>query len=57
VDAVLMHPRAFAIDPLDSQAYLYTLPVPAAIFIVAAVTVATRFRKYDPVNILERRLI
>jgi putative ABC transport system permease protein/lipoprotein-releasing system permease protein len=57
VDAVLMHPRAFAINPLDPQAYLYTLPVPAAIFIVAAVTVASRFRKYDPVNILERRLI
>jgi ABC-type lipoprotein release transport system permease subunit len=57
IDAVLMHPRAFAIDPLDPQAYLYTLPVPAAIFIVASITVASRFRKYDPVNILERRLI
>jgi ABC-type lipoprotein release transport system permease subunit len=57
VDALMMYPRAFAIDTLDPNAYLYTIPIPLSIFIVAAATVVTRFRRYDPVSIVERRLI
>jgi hypothetical protein len=57
VKAVLMDPRAFMLDPWDSTAYLYTVPVPIAIFVVAAATVALRLRRFDPVGIVERRLV
>ncbi|MCB8932177.1 MAG: FtsX-like permease family protein [Fimbriimonadaceae bacterium] len=55
--AVLMDPQAFALDPLDPAAYRYTLPVPFAILAVAALTVWLRFRKFDPVGVVERRLV
>lgn len=55
--AVLMDPQAFALDALDPAAYWYTLPVPFAILVVAAFTVWLRFRKFDPVGVVERRLV
>lgn len=55
--AELMEPRAFAIDVLDPQAYAYTAPIPAAILVVAIATVVLRFRKFDPVGVVERRLV
>lgn len=55
--AVLMDPQAFALDPTDPAAYRYTLPVPFAILGVAALTVWLRFRKFDPVGVVERRLV
>lgn len=57
VDAVLMHPNAFAIDTLDRAAYLYTIPVPLAILAVAVGTVWARFRRFDPVGVVERRIV
>ncbi|MBL8047302.1 MAG: ABC transporter permease [Chthonomonas sp.] len=55
VNAVLMYPRAFALDLLDRQAYLSTLPVPIAILATASYTILRNFRKFDPIGILERR--
>lgn len=55
--AILMDPKAFALDTLDPTAFIYTIPVPIAILIVATLTVVTRFRRFDPVSIVERRLV
>lgn len=49
--------QAFALDTLDRVAYLYTLPVPLAILIAASYTVFLRFRRFDPVGVVERRLV
>ncbi|MBS1723561.1 MAG: ABC transporter permease [Armatimonadetes bacterium] len=57
VRAVLMEPRAFMLDPGDFKAYSYTIPVPIAIFVAATFTVVQRFRRFDPVGVVERRLV
>lgn len=54
---VLMDPSAFAIATFDPLALLYTVPIPIAIFVVATMTVAGRFRRFDPVGVVERRLV
>lgn len=53
----LMDPNAFALDPADQRAYLYTVPIPIAIFAVAVLTIVLRFSKFDPVGVVERRLV
>lgn len=53
----LMDPNAFALNPLDLTAYLYTVAPPVAVLIVAWVTVYLRFRNFDPVGVVERRLV
>lgn len=53
----LMDPQAFALDTLDRVAFLYTVPVPFAILLAAGLTVWGRFRKFDPVEVVERRLV
>lgn len=57
VKAILMDPNAYALNPLDVGAYLYTVPIPFAILLVASLTVVHRFRKFDPVGVVERRLV
>lgn len=57
VYAVLMHPRAFALDVADPVAFRYTLPVPLAILAASWGTVFLRFRRFDPVGVIERRLV
>lgn len=52
---VLMDPKAFALDTLDPIAYRYTVPIPLAILAVASLTVWRRFRRFDPVTVVERR--
>jgi ABC-type lipoprotein release transport system permease subunit len=54
---VMMEPKAYALDPKDPVAFLYTVPVPFAILIVAVSTVYLRFRSFDPVSVVERRLV
>lgn len=54
---VLMDPNAYALDTRDVVAFSYTIPIPIAILIVAVATVVLRFRKFDPVGIVERRLV
>lgn len=57
VDRTLMRPNAFALNTLDPVAYGYTIPLPFAILVVAMLTVFLRFRKFDPVSVVERRLV
>jgi ABC-type lipoprotein release transport system permease subunit len=57
VKVTLMDPNAFAIDTLDPIAYTYTIPIPVAIFAAAILTVWLRFRNFDPVGVVERRLV
>lgn len=57
VRTALMSPRGFYIDPLDSMAYSYTIPVPIAIVLVAALTVFIRFKRFDPITVIERRIL
>jgi ABC-type lipoprotein release transport system permease subunit len=56
-DKMLMHPHAYALQTLDPVAIRYTIPVPVSILIVASLTVWLRFRRFDPVGIVERRLV
>ncbi len=56
-DLVLMTPKAFALEIFDTKAYLYTIPLPVCILVVAATSVLLRFRKFDPVGVVERRLV
>jgi ABC-type lipoprotein release transport system permease subunit len=56
VKAQLMDPNAFALDVFDPAAYRYTIPVPIAILLVSAATIIAKFRGFDPVGIVERRL-
>ena len=57
VKRTLMDPSAFSLDTLDRTAYLYTVPIPVAIFAAAVLTVWLRFRNFDPVGVVERRLV
>jgi ABC-type antimicrobial peptide transport system permease subunit len=57
VKRVLMDPNAYEIMLDDPVAFRYTLPIPVAIMFVAALTVFLRFRNFDPVGVVERRLV
>jgi len=57
VKQALMDPNAWALNTFDTRAMLYTLPAPLSIFGVAVLTVFWRFRRFDPVGVVERRLI
>jgi ABC-type lipoprotein release transport system permease subunit len=56
VRATLMEPRGFYIDPLDAMAYAYTIPIPIAILAASAITVWVRFKRFDPISVVERRI-
>lgn len=56
-ERILMHPRAFALDTTDPTAFGYTLPIPIAVMGAAILTIVLRFRRFDPVSIVERRLV
>lgn len=57
VRRTLMAPRAFSINIFDPSGFRYTVPIPFAILFVAMLTVVLRFRKFDPVGVVERRLV
>lgn len=52
----LMDPRAYYLEPLDSVALAYTLPLPMSVLVAALLTIRLRFRQFDPVVIIERRV-
>ncbi len=54
---VMMDPKSYALDVLDPVAYAYSIPMPLAILAVAAGTVWWRFRKFDPIGVVERRIV
>jgi ABC-type lipoprotein release transport system permease subunit len=55
--AKLMDPQGFALDIADPMAISYTGPVPIAILLIAFATIWLRFRKFDPVAVVERRIV
>ncbi len=57
IGRVLMTPHAFALNVWDRLAYLYTIPVPLTVLITACGAVLLRFRKFDPVAVVERRIV
>jgi hypothetical protein len=57
IKTYLMQPRGYYIDPLDLTSYGYTLPVPIAILFVAVITVWFHFKDFDPINVVERRIV
>jgi len=54
---VLMNPKGYYIDPLDPLAYVYTIPVPAAVLITSIAIVLIKFAKFDPIAVIERRIV
>jgi hypothetical protein len=54
---VLMAPHAYTILSADPTALRYTIPLPIAILTVAGLTVWWRFHRFDPVGVVERRLV
>jgi ABC-type lipoprotein release transport system permease subunit len=56
-EKVMMYPHAYALNVFDPTAIKYTVPVPLSILVVATFTVYMRFRKFDPVGVVERRLV
>ena len=57
VKVTLMDPNAFALATFDPIAIRYTVPVPIAIALIGSFTVWARFRRFDPVGVVERRLV
>lgn len=55
--AYVMAPRGLYLEPLDSVAYRYTIPVPVMMLLFAIGTIAWRLRRFDPVAIVERRIV
>ncbi len=52
----LFDPRGLLLNPLDPGAYLYTIPIPFAVLLFAALAVGPRLLSLDPVQIIERKL-
>ena len=48
-------PRGLLLNPLDPAAFLFTVPLPFAITLVAVATIGLRMNRLDPVSIIERR--
>ncbi len=57
VKVQIFDPRAYVIDPMDYRSYLYSTPVPVMIFFVAALDFTLRLKRFDPVGVVERRLV
>jgi hypothetical protein len=57
IKAQLMDPRAYALNPIDPVSYGYTLSVPIVILGAAAITVWYRFKVFDPIAVVERRVV
>jgi ABC-type lipoprotein release transport system permease subunit len=51
----LFVPRGLLLNPLDPAAFVFTLPLPFAITLVAVLTIGLRLNRLDPVTIIERR--
>lgn len=51
----LFEPRGLLLQPMDWQAYRYTIPVPIAVLAFAAMSVGPRLLAMDPVLVIERK--
>lgn len=53
----LMDPKGFGLNTGDIVAFYYTIPIPVSILLVAVATIVIRFRNFDPVAVVERRIV
>lgn len=51
----LFAPRGLLLNPLDPTSFIFTIPLPFAITVVAVGTIGLRLNRLDPVSIIERR--
>jgi hypothetical protein len=56
VKVTLMDPRAYYLDPFDWYGISYTLPLPVAVLLASFLTIRLRFSRFDPVEVIERRI-
>ncbi|HWP30286.1 MAG TPA: ABC transporter permease [Fimbriimonadales bacterium] len=56
VKNIYFEPRGYYLNPFDVPAFLYTAPIPLAIFLASFFTVWNWFRRFDPITIIERRI-
>ncbi len=52
----VFEPRGMLLQPMDWQAYRYTIPVPIAVLAFAAMSVGPRLLAMDPVLVIERKV-
>jgi hypothetical protein len=52
----VFEPRGMLLQPMDWQAYRYTIPVPIAVLAFAAMSVGPRLLTMDPVLVIERKV-
>ncbi len=52
----VFEPRGMLLQPMDWQAYQYTVPVPIAVLAFAAMSVGPRLLAMDPVLVIERKV-
>lgn len=52
----IFEPRGMLLEPMDWQAYRYTIPVPIAVLLFAALSVGPRLLAMDPVLVIERKV-
>ncbi len=52
----VFEPRGMLLEPMDWQAYRYTIPVPVAVLAFAAMSVGPRLLTMDPVLVIERKV-
>lgn len=57
VKRTVMEPKGYPMSPAGWETYRYTLSVPVAVALFGLATVWWRFRRFDPVAIVERRLV
>ncbi|MCS7310561.1 MAG: ABC transporter permease [Armatimonadota bacterium] len=52
----VFEPRGMLLQPMDWYAYRYTIPVPIAVLLFAAMSVGPRLLTMDPVLVIERKV-
>ncbi len=52
----VFEPRGMLLQPMDWMAYRYTIPVPIAVLLFAAMSVGPRLLTMDPVLVIERKV-
>lgn len=57
IESTIMSPRGYYLDAFNLFSYAYTIPIPVAILTAAVLTVWWRFLKFDPISVVERRIV
>ena len=52
---IVYAPKGMSLDPTNIIPWLFTLPIPIAVLVASAGTIAWTLSRFDPVSIIERR--